>query len=144
MFLTAAVSCVLIGELAKRVSLKLFLFQLVVGLGGLSSLLFPFCRSYAHLMVYMIIQGVAYSHRTLLSVIPLVSKMLTIQDNADAIVLQAFIQIVAVFGVPIAGRMSVYVSIVHLLIKWKVHLAFEVKLSVVDQPLVQCSVTRLL
>ena len=112
MFLTAAISCVLTGMLAKRVKRKIFLLQLLFAVGGLSSLLFPFYNSYAHLMVYMIIQGVAYSHITLLPVIPLMSKMITIRENADAFALQTFTQTAGLLGVPIAGRYSTYVSVI--------------------------------
>ena len=103
MFATATVSCVLLGVMAQRVNRKMFVLQLIFAVGGVSSLLFPFYDSYAHLVVYMVVQGVAYSHKTLLMVIPLTTKMVCIRDNADALGLLCFSQAAGLFVVPVAG-----------------------------------------
>jgi MFS family permease len=105
MFVTATVSCVLVGVIAQRVHRNMFILQLIFAVGGVSSLLFPFYDSYAYLVVYMIVQGVAYSHRTLLPVIPLTEGMVSIRDNAETLALISMSQALGLFAVPIAGWM---------------------------------------
>ena len=60
-------------------------------------------------------QGVACSHRTPLPDVPLVSRIITIRDNADAIAIQTFTKTAGVLRVPVSGTISIYVSVIHVL-----------------------------
>ena len=101
MMLASAVGSLVTGVFGIRLKHKLLLLQFLVGLGGVSSLQFPLYRSYWHLVFYMILQGIAFSHATLLPVIP--SDMVHIQDASDAFGLQTFAQAVGFLGVPATG-----------------------------------------
>ncbi|XP_062521762.1 monocarboxylate transporter 13-like isoform X2 [Corticium candelabrum] len=103
MAVTAAFSSIATGLIGLRIKRKMFLVQLLIAVGGLSSLLFPFYQSYQHLIVYMIIQGVCFGYVSLVYLVPLTSQMIDVNDACDAFGLQSFAMAFGSLGTAIGG-----------------------------------------
>ena len=111
MAVTAAFSSIATGLIGLRIKRKMFLVQLLIAVGGLSSLLFPFYQSYQHLIVYMIIQGVCFGYVSLVYLVPLTSQMIDVNDACDAFGLQSFAMAFGSLGTAIGGETYLYIRI---------------------------------